>query len=196
MNGGPRTANSRPRPPKVAWESLRIENFRETRDVVSFDCGSKELNDFLCTEEVSEYTREGLGKTYLVYLQEEGRLVAYFTICADSLRVEYLKTVKSFSKFAAMKMDAIPGVKIGRLAVDKEYKFRDIGSHLMRYIGGLALATPMAARLLIVQAKPTSVEFYQKFGFEFVTETKRERKRENKTMFLDLWTLAQVERSE
>jgi GNAT superfamily N-acetyltransferase len=161
--------------------------FLETRDVRSFDCGNKDLNDFLCTKEVSDYTKEGLGKTYLVYYQDEGHLIAYFTVCMDSLRVEYLKTVKSFSKFPSMNIEAVPGVKIGRLAVDLGYQRRGVGGHIIRYVTGMALETGLAARLLIVQTKPESGEFYQKFGFAFVTETRRERGRINRTMFLDLW---------
>ena len=173
--------------PSLPFSSLRVEPFQPTRDVGSFDCDDKDLNEFLAKDQVSRYEAEGLGSTYLVYLQEEGRLVAYFTVCTDTLRVEYLKTVKSFRPLSGIELESIPSVKIGRLAVDKRYWGRNIGTHLLHYIAGMVMETGIAARLLTLQATPRSVAFYQKMGFEMTTETRRERNRANRTMFFDLW---------
>lgn len=173
---------------EVNPDTLEIVRFKENLAVKTFDCGNRDLNDFLCTAEVAKYEAENLGKTYLVYFR--GQLVAYFTISWDGLRIEYLQSVKSFSRFGEMKVETIPAIKIGRLATDRRWKGKGIGRHLVRYIAGMALESQGAARLLILQAKPESIEFYQKLGFDFVTETKRERGRLNKTMFLDLQDIA------
>ncbi len=61
-------------PVDMGEDRLRVERFVETRNVQSFDCGDKDLNDFLCTEEVARYDRENLGRTYLAYY--EGDLAA------------------------------------------------------------------------------------------------------------------------
>lgn len=169
---------------EVDSASLEIVRFKENLAVKSFDCGNRDLNDFLCTSEVSKYEKENLGKTYLAY--HRGKLVAYFTISWDGLRVEYLKSVKSFSRFGEMKVETIPAIKIGRLATDKRWQGKGIGRHIVRYIAGMALESQGAARLLILQTKPESVEFYRKLGFQFAYETKRERGRINRTMFIDL----------
>lgn len=47
----------------VSEKDLRFEPFTETVQVRSFDSGSKPLDDFLNTEEVAEYQREGRGVT-------------------------------------------------------------------------------------------------------------------------------------
>jgi len=44
-------------------------------------------------------------------------------------------------------------------------------------------------RLLIREAKPDSVEFYRKCGFELTTMTRREKRKMNRTMFMDLQPL-------
>jgi len=170
-------------------DDLNIEPFLETKRVRDFDCGDSDLNDFLNTEEVTEYEREYLGKTYLVF--HEGAVVAYFTVCGDGLRVEYLKTHKSFSKFSELQLEALPAIKIGRLAVDIKWQNRGIGRLLMKYIIGMALEKWFfgPARLIIIQANPEAVSFYGKCGFQLTYETKRERKRRNRTMFLDLYKL-------
>ena len=170
-------------------DALRVERFVETRKVQTFDCGNKDLNDFLNTREVAEYERQGLGRTYLVYYR--GDPVAYFTVSFDSLRVEYLKTVKSFSRFAEMRLEALPAIKIGRLAVDSKFQNRGIGRFLIKYISGMALeeSGKMGVRLLVLQAKPESIRFYEQCGFKLTWETKREKARRNRTMFLDLHKL-------
>jgi GNAT superfamily N-acetyltransferase len=174
-------------PVSVSLEELRIEPFRETHDVKGFDCGNGDLNDFLCTSEVSKYEKLGLGTTYLVY--RRGDLVAYFTVNSDSMRVEYLKTARSFSEVRELRLEAIPGFKIGRLAVDTRHQNRGIGRTLIKCIAGMALEGKVGVRILMVQAKPESVSFYEKCGFKLTDETRRERGRRNRTMFLDLHSL-------
>ncbi len=171
---------------------IKIERFLQTRLVEEFDCGNKSLNDFLNTEEVAKYEEEDLGKTYLVFYQ--GALVAYFTVSSDKLRVSYLQTVKSFSKFAEMKLYAIPAIKIGRLAVAGDFQSRGIGRTLIAYIAGMALEIggKMGIRLLILQAKPESISFYEKCGFHLTREVGHERGKRNRTMYLDLHDLEGV----
>jgi len=179
-------------PVTIKTGDLRVEPFFETRRVRGFDCGDKNLNDFLNTEEVIEYEREYLGYTHLVFYQ--GNLVAYFTVSLDGLRVEYLKSYKSFSKLSELRLESLPSVKIGRLAVAKDWQNRGIGRLLLKYIVGLALNMGVfrAARLLTVQAKPGAIEFYKKFGFELTYETSRERRRTNRTMFYDLLCIRDI----
>lgn len=101
-------------PVSIDESRLEFERFSvENADVKNFTCGDKDLDDFLTTDEVEFYERENLGTTFLVYYEHE--LVAYFTISMDSLRREYVKrmTKRDFVK----KVEEIPAMKIGRLAV-------------------------------------------------------------------------------
>ncbi len=178
--------------PVITLHDLQIEPFLETRLVESFDCGNKDLNDFLNTEEVRRYEQEGLGTTHLVYYK--GQVVAYFTVSFGSLYVEYLKSWKSFSRMAELKIDSIPAIMIRRLAVARAFQGRGIGRALIRFVAGLALETrgQMGVRLIILQSKPESIEFCLKCGFQITALTKRERKHVNRTMFFDLHAIADV----
>jgi len=175
----------------VELDKLKFEPFRtDTRKVDTFDCGNKSLNDFLCSEEVYEYERSRLGKTTLVF--HDGALVAYYTLSNSSLRMEYLKKVKSFSKASEWHLREIPSLTIGRLAVDKRWKNRGIGETIVQKIVAEALDHFCHAglRLVIVQAKKEAFGFYEKLGFQFVEETGNElkllRMHGTRTMFLDL----------
>lgn len=169
----------------IPESELRVERFRETAKVRDFDCGNKDLNDFLNTEEVASYEREKLGKTHLVYWQREGALVGYFTIASESLRTEYFQSVKSFSIPRKIRVEAVPGILIGRLATDRRHHRRGVGASMLRYIAGLALASPAATRCLFLEAYPESIEFYRRFDF-VVVEHQRLRHRRNRLMVYDL----------
>jgi GNAT superfamily N-acetyltransferase len=168
---------------------IQVEPFKENQDVKRFTCGNRDLDEFLTTDEVKRYESQGLGRTYLVYLKSE--LVAYFTVCNDSLRVEYLRRTRSFSRSAELMVDSYPAVKIGRLATAKGWQGRGIGKAVVAYIAKSAIesGSRFGVRLLIVEAKPESIPFYERCGFELTFETARERRRKNRTMFLDLQDL-------
>ncbi len=172
-------------PDPIPPDQIRIERFRENADVRAFDCGNRDLNDFLTTEEVGKFEREKLGNTHLVYWQSGGKLLGYFTISSESLRIEYFRSIKGFSIPGEIRVSAIPGMKIGRLAVDNEFKGRDVGSHMLRYIAGLALQTPAATRILFLEAYPESIGFYAKFDFKII-EHQKLRHRRNRMMCFDL----------
>ena len=162
----------------------------------SFDCGKKELNDFLCSDEVTNYERLLLGKTTLVYYQ--GELASYHTLFNKTLRIRYLKTYKSFSKLGEYHLDGIPATAIGRLAVDKRWQNRGIGRTAFKKISMDAYnnAQHSAIRLIVVQAKEEAIDFYAKLGFEHVFETRSEKKlfqnTRTRTMFFDLTALDSV----
>ena len=147
------------------------------------------MDDFLTTDEVQAYETQGLGRTYLAYY--EGHLVAYFTVSDDSLRVEYLRKRKSFYIPSKKIVDAYPGIKIGRLATALTWQNKGVGRFVVAYIARLALESGARSgvRLLILESKPGSVDFYEKCGFELTYEVARERGRTNRTMFLDLQSI-------
>ena len=170
-----------------------LQPFHETHKVNLFSCGNKELDDFLTSHEVKEYEKQRFGKTTLVFY--EGDLVAYYTLSGSALRIELLQTHKSFSKPHEFSLNSIPALMVGRFAVDKKWQGKGIGRELMKIIVGQCLykQDSIATRLIIVEAKENAFDFYKKMGFEFTTETRRERGKQQvygtRTMFFDLGSL-------
>lgn len=179
----------------IAEEDLSFEPYNRNREVKEFDCGEAGLNKFLWDqEEVAEYQESGLGTTTLVYCH--GMLVGFFTLNNDALELKYVDAKKMSGQIKRKQkevIESIPAIKIGRFAVHSRLQKKGIGRFMMRYIVGLALSSDaVAVRLLILEAYPTSQPFYQKLGFQFTEEKKRERGRRNRTMFLDLEALKDV----
>ena len=182
-------------PSEIDTFRLRFEPFKsDSLQVRSFDCGNISLNDFLRSEEVANYERELLGKTTLVFY--EGDLAGYYTMSNGSLRTEYLKTWRSFTKAGEVHLNAIPCLIVGRLAVDKKWQNKGIGRTVMQriMIHALDCSRHAGIRLIVVQAKKEAIDFYKKLGFDFVVETSEERKRykarNTRTMFFDVLELS------
>ena len=138
---------------------------------------------------MAEYDRQNLGRTTLAYY--EGDLVGFFTVCVDGLALDYVvakRSAKSYIKLGDATVDRIPSIKIGRLAVDRKYQNKGIGRFIMKRILGYALdiSDQFAVRLIIVESKKHSIDFYLKCGFQMTIETKGQKKRRNRTMFFDL----------
>jgi GNAT superfamily N-acetyltransferase len=120
-----------------------------------------------------------------------GQLVAYFTISFDGLKRELVKGLKSFSIPKKIDIESYPAIKVGRLAVQKEWQGKGIGSALLKYVVAYGLETRVKGglRLIIVEAEPESKGFYEHFGFILVNQTRREKTRTHKTLFFDLGAL-------
>jgi GNAT superfamily N-acetyltransferase len=163
------------------------EPFKELGQVRNFSCGEPDLDAFLNSEEVEEYERESLGRTFLAYYN--GALAGYYTISTDGLRLEYIqsrKYPKSHVKRGKELVETVPSLKIGRLAVHTEFQGKGVGRILIRRISAIATLSVPAVRLLVVNSKEKSIPFYTKCGFRFTLPVGHERGRKLRTMYLDL----------
>lgn len=108
-----------------------------------FDCDNSDLNDFFSNDALN-YHSELLGKTYCFTLDENPKIiVCAFTISNDSIKTFLLpnarkkKVIKEIPREKTMK--SYPAVLIGRLGVNKNYRFIEgeterTGKQLMDFI--------------------------------------------------------------
>jgi GNAT superfamily N-acetyltransferase len=172
------------------YEELEFSPFRESGQVRGFTCGDRDLDDFLTTEEVVRYERERLGRTWLVYV--EGELVGYYTLAQGSLNVQYVrKGKKSFNPDNEWIIEEIPALKLGRFAVRKDLHRKGLGRLLMDHIKGLAINAEFPCRLIVLNAVPDSIEFYQSCEFE-LSEHHKMKNRVQRVMFYDLNAIRDV----
>lgn len=182
-------------PAKIEYSELSFSPL--TADTVipeSFDCGSGTMNEFILTDEAREYEKELLGKTTLVHLGPH--LVAYYTLSNDAFRLKDLQGLKIGSPLDDLPVGVIPAVFVGRLAVDKKWKRRGIGSHIIHEALSYAAecaSKRCAIRLLMLHAKKDAVGFYERLEFKRTPESPIEASRFSgqglRTMYLDLKTI-------
>ena len=164
----------------------------ENHSIKPFDCEDDDLNEFLF-EEAIPYRKEKLATTFVVENNE--RTLGYYSLLNDSLQLrEDMFTSKSQLKkflrdlipYPKRHLKNIPSVKIGRLAVDKSCKGKGLGKIMIRTVisNCLRLNDNQVCRLITVDAYKQAIPFYQRMGFEFLSNTDKDDA--TRLMFLDL----------
>jgi GNAT superfamily N-acetyltransferase len=172
---------------------LRVSPLKKDTQIDPFDCGDEALNRFLINE-AKDYQTERLAVTHLVRLGD--RLVAYFSLLNDKVEFNLLEqNVKSqwnrFNRTNSIpnpkRRKAYPAVKIGRLAVDKEFGGFGVGKHLIRVIQGIVLRNEAVAfRFLTVDAYAAAIPFYIKNDFKLLSN--EDINDDTRFLYLDLKT--------
>ncbi len=145
-------------------DPLRIRPYELKEPLPSFNCGNTDLNEFLETEESDHFQRKRLGKTYLGWSADE--LVGYVTLAPTSLsRAAYTGEEMETAGHLRDKLHDVPSLLIARLALQKEYMRSGIGTRIVDYIIAMAFEQELPFRFIVVDAKESAKEFYDKNGF-------------------------------
>ena len=183
----------------ITWEVIQEDAkllksiFKENPDVEK-----EQLRGFifLSTQRELPYQKELLATTFIV--EDEERTLGYYSVLNDSLQLKeedfpskskYKKILSHLIPHPKRHLKSVPAVKIGRLAIDKTYKGKGLGRIFIRNISDdcIELNKKIACRLITVDAYKEALPFYQRFGFEFLTE--KDEQEDIRQMFLDLTNL-------
>ena len=157
-----------------------------------FDCEDEDLNEFLF-EEAIPYRKELLAITFVI--EDDNRTLGYYSLLNDSLQLkeelfssksQLKKFLRDLIPYPKRHLKNISSVKIGRLAVDKSCKGKGLGKIMIRIVisNCLRLNDNQACRLITVDAYKQAIPFYQRMGFEFLSNTDKDDT--TRLMFLDL----------
>lgn len=142
--------------------TLRIEPAPDGYTCPDFDCGEEEISGYICDGTSANDQLAGVSRSYLV-LQEE-KLVGYFTLLADNIRLETKERPKEIVNPNA------PALKLGRLGVDKRFRKRGAGDWILDNVVGLALdlSDSIGLRYVTVDAlqRPSLIKWYTDYGFK------------------------------
>lgn len=133
-----------------------------------FDCGDEDLNEFLF-DNARLCEIELLSKTYVI--EDERNTIAYFSLLADKISKSLIPRIvweNLNAKIPEEKhFNSYPAVKIGRLAVHKDYKGQNIGSSILSLVSSLVIASSeyVAFRFLTVDAYKSAQGFYERNDF-------------------------------
>jgi len=134
-------------------------------DLSDFKCDNQDLNEFLQIDAI-KYQKERLAVTRLIYLQNA--LVGYFTLVSDSIEAAAIHSGDGNTEYPYQRY---PALKIARLATDSRYQRRGVGRAMLLKTVQIAidLSGYIGVRIITVDSKPNSVEFYEIFGFRRAT---------------------------
>ncbi|MDE6287381.1 MAG: GNAT family N-acetyltransferase [Muribaculaceae bacterium] len=157
-------------------------------EIKSFDCGDADLNDFLVSD-AKNYLRAMMALTYLLEDDSECKTVAYYSLLND--KIVFDPEEKQFwnkinRRIANSKRrKEYPAVKIGRLAVSKDYAGNHIGRTILLQIKHMfSTMRRSACRFITVDAYAAAVPFYEECGFMFLSE--KDKNSKTRAMYFDL----------
>lgn len=147
-------------------------------DRTAFSSDSEPLNRYL-RERVTQDIRRRVTACF-VAVTDEQRIAGYYTLASTSLILTDLPaaTIKKLPRYPT-----VPAVRMGRLAVDREFKGQGLGGAMLADALHRAVRTEIAAFAMVVDAKDESaVAFYRHHGFIPLPDSPR-------TLFLPLATV-------
>lgn len=143
---------------------IEIRLLHKNDDLLSFDCGTIELNQFLKQYAKQNQFRHYIGTTYVAVVDDG--IIGYLSVSASSIRIKDLSNElsKKFPRYP------LPILRLSRLAIDVKYQNIGIGKQLLKFTLGLTIKQKeqFGCFALIVDAKEESVGFYKTFGFESI----------------------------
>ncbi|MBZ5566221.1 MAG: GNAT family N-acetyltransferase [Acidobacteriia bacterium] len=161
-----------------------IRRLQERDSVEGFDCGDEPLNNYLKKHAWNNQQKSSIGVTY-VAIEEiaPAAVIGYFTLAMSSVPRNAMprKYVRGLPAYD------LPMILLARLAVDRHFARRGLGHALLSEALKLSLriSEQVGCRCILVDAYPTAVAWYQRYGFIPIEGSKGGSAR----MYLDMRTV-------
>jgi GNAT superfamily N-acetyltransferase len=142
---------------------MRIVPLAGNHDRQSFDCGRQELNDWL-RQVARQHQDKGLSKTFVATREDAlDCICGFYALTLAELENRHLPD--AWRKKLPRR---IPGVRLGRLAVDGQYQHKGLGELLL--VDALTRAQRIYAEaggigLFVDAIDQHGADYYQRFGF-------------------------------
>ena len=166
------------------WQPRRLE--LDTK-IKPFESEDDDLNNFL-KNDAKNYLKQRLAVTYLI--ENDKETIGYFCLSNDIvLRLfadkDGWKRIKKVIPNAKLR-SIYPAIKIGRLAIAKDYAGNGFGKLILQIVREMysSQTQQSGCRFLTVDAYQNAVHFYQKHKFEFLTNDDENEK--TRLMYYDL----------
>lgn len=172
----------------MAFNKFTFRQIDADTQIKSFDCGDADLNDFLISNAINYY-KSMMALTYLLEDNETDKTVAYYSLLNDKIIFDpdekRLWNRLNRNVANSKRRKEYPAVKIGRLAISKDYAGQQIGRSILLQLKHIfATMRRSACRFITVDAYAATVPFYQKCGFTFLSE--KDRYSPTRAMYFDL----------
>jgi GNAT superfamily N-acetyltransferase len=162
-----------------------ISRLTPTDQLDGSDCGDADLNNFLQCEAHRNQKEHSCCVTYVARSEAEV-ILGYYGLATSSLP---RKKIDAGLASNLPPYQHLPSLLLARLAVQKGLHGQGIGKALIQdaFARAVYLRASFGCRLLIIDAYPSAVGWYEQFGFIAIDghhENARTRK-----MFIDLLTV-------
>jgi ribosomal protein S18 acetylase RimI-like enzyme len=145
----------------MSAQPFRLVLLDAEHDRKGFESGSTPLDRYL-HEQVSQDVRRRVAACFVAVTNVQ-RVAGYYTLASASVELSDLPeaTAKKLPRYPS-----VPAVRMGRLAVDRDFKGMGLGGALLADALRRYARAEIAAHALIVDAKDqTAADFYRHHGF-------------------------------
>jgi GNAT superfamily N-acetyltransferase len=175
--------------------SLELTRLRINHDLLEFDCGDDDLNEFFY-EDSRLYQRDLLSVTYV--MEKDNKTILFFSVSNDKISISDVKENSIWNRFRKRqkfpqrkRLSSYPAVKIGRLGVHRDFQSQNLGQHILDFIKLFFVENnKTGCRFITVDAysKENVINFYRKNGFDFLID---DSEASTRLMVFDLAPIAQ-----
>lgn len=167
---------------------LRQVQLSKDTKIKPFKCIEDDLNGFLL-DDAKFFQEELMAVTYLIEDESQDVTVAYFSLLADKITFnpEEKSVWNKLNRHIPnpKRRKSYPAVKIGRLAVHKDYAGKGIGRFILDSVKyTFTTVKRIGCRFITVDALQSATSFYERNGFSFFTEMDKDD--DTRLMFFDL----------
>jgi len=140
------------------------------RERVGFACGLVALDRYFL-EQARQDVRRHFASCFVLVEVSTGRVAGYYTLSACHV---HLADLPEDGRRRLPRYPTVPAVRLGRLAVDRDFQQRGLGSVLLANAVARSLESEVAAHLMVVDATDAKAAgFYRRHGFENVPDDQR-----------------------
>ena len=142
---------------------------KQKHDCSEFDCGNLKLNRYL-KEQAGQDIRSHYASLFVAVEEGSGKVKGFYTLSSTSVNVSLLPIALQ-NKLP--KYPHVPGIRIGRLAVDLAAQGKRLGTALVANAILRSINNVAEWALIEVDVKDESaLTFYKKFGFTSLQDDK------------------------
>ena len=177
----------------MSFEDFQLIRLTQDHQIKPFDCGNSDLNEFLL-QDSKNYQKELLAVTYI--LESDSETIAYFSLLNDKItfEIEANRNKSFWNRFnrnipnTKRTTKGYPAMKIGRLAVNANYKGQNIGRLILDYLKGLFIENNRTGcKFITLDGYKESLIFYEKNDFKFLTQ--EDENEDTRLMYFNLSNL-------
>lgn len=157
-------------PDQIA-QYYQIRRLGKGESVFSFNCGDKDLNDFILNES-TQYRQTRLAVTYVIEVKNTNNTIGFFSLANDRISISDFENKTEFNRFRKKRfvnekrLKSYPAVKICRLAIDISAKGQSLGTFILDFIKSyFVIDNKTGCRFITVDAYNDAVPFYLKNRF-------------------------------
>jgi predicted GNAT family N-acyltransferase len=155
-------------------EGERLIRLTPDHEIKPFDCEDTDLNDFFLNIS-KNYSKDLIAVTYII--ENNDHTIGFFSILNDKISADEFRSRTAFDIFMSenfppgKRLRSYPAVKIGRLAISQEYKYKGYGTMIIDFlIDSFTNSNKTGCRYITVDAYQQSLEFYKKNKFIYMTQ--------------------------